>query len=185
MRLCSSGRKWRETCAHTGSSAAAATSPSAYVLICPVCVPLGSIYQPPLFFFLATPLWRGCYLATLSVFLIALFDVFFLRTNAFNQRVVQDLISWRICHAIILITIFPASVSSFRVCSTNSWSPKPATPNPKSSIWRWRETTTDIWPKLRPEIPETVRIIWCQFGWDGALPSSEDAAAAAGSTMSS
>ena len=131
MRLCSSGRKWRETCAHTGSSAAAATSPSAYVLICPVCVPLGSIYQPPLlsFFLLATPLRRGCYLATLSVFLIALFDVFFLRTNAFNQRVVQDLISWRICHAIILITIFPASLS--RLLGSARQIPDPKSQQPR------------------------------------------------------
>lgn len=65
------------TCAQslreTGSSSAA-TSPSAYVLICPVCVPLWSIYQPPASpFFLA---WSPpcinndgrCYLATLSVF---------------------------------------------------------------------------------------------------------------------
>lgn len=64
-----------------------------------------------------------------------------------------------------------------RVCSTNSWSPKPATPNPKSSIWRWRATTTDIWPKSQLETPETVRILLCANldRHEGDLASSEDA----------
>ena len=45
----------------------------------------------------------------------------------------------------------------FRVSSTNSWFPKPATLNPKYFTWRWRETTSATLLRLLLEMLSQVR----------------------------